>query len=57
MNYINRRGTRQFLKSVMLATPEDEMVGTMLFAILTDVTVAMGQWSARHLAFIVEMFL
>jgi hypothetical protein len=42
----------------MLATPEDEMAGTMAFASLTDAgTVAMGQWSAQHGAFIVEAFI
>jgi hypothetical protein len=41
----------------MLATLEDEMAGTISFASLTDVVaVAMEQWSARHLAFIVETF-
>jgi hypothetical protein len=42
----------------MLAAPEDEMAGSMSFAILTDaVAVAMEQRSAQHLAFIVEMFI
>jgi hypothetical protein len=41
----------------MLVTPEDEMVGTMSFASLTDAAgVAMDQWSAQHFAFIVETF-
>jgi hypothetical protein len=41
----------------MLATPEDVMVGTMLFASLTNaVTVAMEQWSEQHHAFTVKMF-
>jgi hypothetical protein len=41
----------------MLAIPEDEMLGTMSFAGLTDaVAVEMGQWSAQHRAFIVETF-
>jgi hypothetical protein len=41
----------------MLATPEDEVVGTMSFACLTDaVAIAMGQWSAQHRAFIVKTF-
>jgi hypothetical protein len=45
----------------MLASPEDEMVGTMSFACLTDaVAVAMEQWSSgtwQHRAFTVEKFL
>jgi hypothetical protein len=37
--------------------PEDDMVGTMSFASLTDaVAVAMEQWSAQHCAFIIETF-
>jgi hypothetical protein len=39
----------------MLATPEDEKVGTLSFASLTDaiaiVAVAMEQWSVQHHAF------
>jgi hypothetical protein len=39
----------------MLATPEDNMAGTMSCASLTDViTVATEKWSAKHRAFIVE---
>jgi hypothetical protein len=42
----------------MLVICEDEMVGTMSFASLTDaVAVAVEQWSAQHCVFIVEMFL
>jgi hypothetical protein len=42
----------------MLTTPEDGMVGTMSFSSLTDaVAIAMKQWSAKNLAFIVETFL
>jgi hypothetical protein len=42
----------------MLATPEDEMAGTMSFASLTDArAVAMGQWGAQNCVFIVEKFL
>jgi hypothetical protein len=41
----------------MLATPKDEIMGTMSFASLTAaVLVGMEQWSTQHLAFIVEMF-
>jgi hypothetical protein len=41
----------------MLATPEDEVAGTMSFASLTDAAaVAMDQWSVQHHAFIVERF-
>jgi hypothetical protein len=41
----------------MLATPEDEMVGTMSFHSLTDaVAVAMEHRSAQHGAFNVEEF-
>jgi hypothetical protein len=33
----------------MLATPEDEMTGTMSTASLSDVTaIAMEQWHAQH---------
>jgi hypothetical protein len=42
----------------MLATPADEMAGSMSFAFLTyAVAVAIEQRSAQHLAFIVEMFI
>jgi hypothetical protein len=44
----------------MLATPEDEIAGIISFdsLTLTDVVaVAMGQLSAQHRAFIVEIFL
>jgi hypothetical protein len=48
------KGTRRFLKCIMLATPEDEMAETMSFASLTDaVAVAMEQWSTRRHAYIV----
>jgi hypothetical protein len=41
-----------------LATPEDEMAGTMSFASLTyAIAVALEQWSTKHHAFIVETFL
>jgi hypothetical protein len=41
----------------MLVTPEDEMVGTMSFASLTDaVAVAMEQWSTQYREFIVDTF-
>jgi hypothetical protein len=41
----------------MLATPEDEMAGTISFASLIDVVVAaMEQLSAQYRAFIVEKF-
>jgi hypothetical protein len=41
----------------MLATPEDEMEGTMSFTSLTDAAaVAMKQSSAQHCAFIIETF-
>jgi hypothetical protein len=41
----------------MLAIPEDEIVGTMSFASLTDAAaVATELWSAQHRAFIVETF-
>jgi hypothetical protein len=41
----------------MLATPEDEMTGTMSFASLTDaVAAAMEQWNTQHRAYIVETF-
>jgi hypothetical protein len=39
----------------MLATPEDEMMGPMSFASVTDtIAVAMAQWSVQHCAFIIE---
>jgi hypothetical protein len=38
-----------------VATPEDEMAGTMSFASLTDtIAVAMEQWSMQDCAFIAE---
>jgi hypothetical protein len=41
----------------MLATSEDEMMGTMSFASLTDAgLVGTEQRSTQHLAFIVETF-
>jgi hypothetical protein len=41
----------------ILATPDDEMAGTMSFASLTDaVAVAMVQWREQHCSFIVEAF-
>jgi hypothetical protein len=41
----------------MLASPESEMAGTMSFASLADaVAVAMKQWSAQRLAFIIKTF-
>jgi hypothetical protein len=41
----------------MLATPEDEMAGTMSFVSLTDAAaVAMVQSSAQHCEFTVETF-
>jgi hypothetical protein len=42
----------------MLVTCEDEMLGTMSFASLTDaVAIAVEQGCVQHRAFIVEMFL
>jgi hypothetical protein len=41
----------------MFATSEDEVVGTMPLASLTDaVGVAMEQWSTQHRVFNVETF-
>jgi hypothetical protein len=41
----------------MLAALEDEVVGTMSFASLTDaIAVGMEEWSTEHRAFIVETF-
>jgi hypothetical protein len=41
----------------MLATPDDEMAGTIPFASLNDdVSVVMEQGSAQHRAFIVDVF-
>jgi hypothetical protein len=41
----------------MLVASEDEMVGTMSFASLTDaVAVGTEQWSTQHCVFIVETF-
>jgi hypothetical protein len=41
----------------MLATPENEMLGTMSRAILTDVIqVAMEQWSAQHCVILMKRF-
>jgi hypothetical protein len=39
----------------MLATPADEMAGTMSLSSVTD-AVALEAWSAQHRAFIVETF-
>jgi hypothetical protein len=44
------KGTCRFLKCIMLATPEDELAGTMSFASLTDaVTVAMESGGANDI--------
>jgi hypothetical protein len=51
------KGTRQFLKRIMLAVPRNAMSGTIPLASLTDaVVVTLEQWSAQHIAFIVETF-
>jgi hypothetical protein len=40
----------------MLAVHEDEMVETISFARLTDVAIAMEEWSAQFHSFNVERF-
>jgi hypothetical protein len=41
----------------MLATPEDEVTGTMSFASLTDVVaVVMKQWSVQHVCSLFKRF-
>jgi hypothetical protein len=48
------KGTWRFLKSVMLAAPEDSLARARL---IDAVAVAMEQWSTQHRAFVVKIFL
>jgi hypothetical protein len=41
----------------MLATPEDEMAGTLSFASLIDATACSAVATEQHHVFIVEMFI